>query len=194
MSTPGTSRDLSQQLERALRRAKIRKSQSHIGAHHADQRDSVNVVPLGDHLRADQQIEFTFIERIQRALEIFAAAHRVAVQASDARLGKHAVQQLFQFFRTGAEKIYILAAAVDAGFRHRRGVAAIVAFHAARALVMGHGDGAVLALQRLAASPAQHHGRISPAIQQNHDLLFFSSRSWISSASLREITCSLPVS
>ena len=40
------------------------------------------------------------------------------------------------------------------------------------ALVMSEGNGAVLALQSLAAGAAQHHGRISAAIEQDHDLLF----------------------
>ena len=52
-------------------------------------------------------------------------------------------------------------------------VAAVVAFHFALALVVGHGDGAILALQRLAAGTAKDHGRISAAVEEHHDLLFF---------------------
>ena len=49
---------------------------------------------------------------------------------------------------------------------------AIVANHFVLALVMRHRDGAVLALQRLAAGAAQHHRRISAPVEQHHDLLF----------------------
>ena len=40
------------------------------------------------------------------------------------------------------------------------------------ALVVGERDGAVLAFELLAAGAAEHNGRISAAIQQDHDLLF----------------------
>jgi hypothetical protein len=132
----------------------------------------VNVVALGDHLRADEQVEFALAQRVQSALEIFVSADRVAIEAGDARLRKHPVQQLFQLLRASTEKINILAAAVDAGFGHGRGIATIVANHFVLALVMSERDGAVLAFERLAAGAAQHHRRISPAIEQNHDLLF----------------------
>ena len=100
------------------------------------------------------------------------AAHRVAIEAGDAGLREHAVQQLFQFLRARAQEINVLAAAVHAGFRHGRGVSAIVADHFVLALVMGERDGAVLAFELLAASAAEHDGRISAAVEQHHDLLF----------------------
>ena len=112
------------------------------------------------------------MRRVQGALEIFVAAHRVAIEARDARLRKHAVQQLFQLFGTGAEKIDVLAAAVDAGFGHGRGVSAVVAVHLVLALVMGQRDGAVLAFELFAAGAAQDDRRISAAVEQDHDLLF----------------------
>ena len=57
-------------------------------------------------------------------------------------------------------------------FGHGRGVAAVVADHFVLALVVGKGDGAVLAFQSFAAGAAQHHRRISAAIEQHHDLFF----------------------
>ena len=95
----------------------------------------------------------------------------VAIEAGDARLREHAVQQFFQLLRTGAEEIYILATAMHARFGHRGGVAAVVADHFLLTFVVGEGDGAVLALESPATGAAQHHGRISAAIEQNHDLL-----------------------
>ena len=44
--------DLGQQLESTFRRAKIRETQSGVGPDNSDQCDSVDVMPLGDHLRA----------------------------------------------------------------------------------------------------------------------------------------------
>ena len=172
LAAPGASGHLRQQLKRALGGAKVRQAERHVGPDHADQRHAVNVVALGDHLRADEQVEFALIQGVQRALEIFVAADGVAIEAGDARLGKHAVQQLFQLFRARSEKINILAAAVDARFRDGRSEAAIVADHFVLALVMGERDGAVLAFEFLAASAAQDDGRISAAVEQHHDLLF----------------------
>jgi hypothetical protein len=92
LTTPRSSFHLGQQLKRALGRAKIRKTECHVGANHADQCHTVNVVALGDHLRTHQQIEFAFVESVEGAFEVFAAAHRVAIKTPDARLGKHSVQ------------------------------------------------------------------------------------------------------
>ena len=61
---------------------------------------------------------------------------------------------------------------MNTDFRHGGGVAAIVADHFVFALVVGEGDGAVLAFEFLAAGAAEDDGRISTAVEQDHDLLF----------------------
>src|SRR5450631_4616615 len=116
LSAPRSPFHLGQQLESTLRRTEVWEAQRHIGPNHAYQRDSVNVVPFGDHLRPYQQVEFPFVESVERAFEIFAAPYRVAIEPSNARLRKHSVQQFFQLFGPGTEKIDILTAAMDAGF------------------------------------------------------------------------------
>ena len=70
----------------------IGEAQRHVSADHADQRDPVNVVTLGDHLRADEQIEFAIIERAQSAFEIIVTADSVAIEAGDAGLRETSVQ------------------------------------------------------------------------------------------------------
>src|ERR1700693_81455 len=111
---------------------------------------------FGNHLCAHQQIEFSFVERIQGPLEVLTPADRITIQSADARLRKHAVQQLLKFFRTSSEKINVLAAAMNACFRHRRNVAAIMALHAMRSFVMSERDSAVLTLERFATGTAEH--------------------------------------
>src|SRR5580693_8970765 len=96
----------------------------------------------------------------------------VAIEAGDARLRKHAVQQFFQLLRAGSEKIHIFTAAMDAGLGHRRSEATIVANHFMLTLVVSEGDGTILAFQSLAAGAAQHDRRISAAVKQDHYLLF----------------------
>src|SRR5208283_2711693 len=71
LPAPRSSRNLGKQLEGALGGAKVGKTQRAVGAHHTDQRDSVNVMALGNHLGADEQIEFSFTERVKSAFEIF---------------------------------------------------------------------------------------------------------------------------
>ena len=147
MAAPRSSGYLREQLERPLGGAKVRHAQRHVRSDHADQRYAVDVVSLGDHLRANEYIEFAFIQRIQRALEIFLPAHGVAIKPRDARLRKHAVQQLLQLFGSCSEKINVLAAAMRASLRHRGHVAAVVAYHAMLALMMRERDGTVPALR-----------------------------------------------
>ncbi len=65
----------------------------------------------------------------------------------------------------------MFAVASGTAFWHSLFVAAVMALHAMRGLVEGQGDGAVLALQRLPARPAQNDGGIATAVQQNHGLL-----------------------
>ena len=96
VATPGAAGDLGEQLEGALGGAEVGQAEREIGADHAHQRDAVHVVALGDHLGADQQVDFAGLERAQHALEVGVAAHRVAVHASDARGGKRGVQEVFQ--------------------------------------------------------------------------------------------------
>ena len=95
LASSGASGNLGQQLECALGGAEIREAQGSIRSHHSYQRHAVDVVSFGDHLRAHQHVKFAFIERIQCALKVLAPAYRIAIQAADARLGKHSMEQLF---------------------------------------------------------------------------------------------------
>src|SRR3954463_3185389 len=65
----------------------------------------------------------------------------------------------------------VLAAALRTRPRHRPLVSAVMALQLVRALVIGERDGAVVALDLLAARAAQHDGGISAAVQQDHRLL-----------------------
>ena len=62
------------QLKHPLRRAKVRQPQREVRAHHAHQRHAMNIVPLGDHLRAHQQVDLARMQPAQQPLHI-AARH-----------------------------------------------------------------------------------------------------------------------
>src|ERR1700757_5167771 len=98
LASTGPARDLREKLEGPLGGAEIRETESDVGPDHSDQRDAMDVVSLGNHLRSDQKIEFAFIEGAERALEVFFAADGVAIQPSDAGLREHPMQKFFQLF------------------------------------------------------------------------------------------------
>ena len=62
LAASGASGNLGEELEGALGGAEVGEAESDVGTDDADQRDAVNVVALGDHLRADEQIEFAFVQ------------------------------------------------------------------------------------------------------------------------------------
>ena len=59
LTAPGPPGDLGQQLKRALGSAEVGKTKPDVGRDDADQRHAREVVPLGDHLRADEDVELT---------------------------------------------------------------------------------------------------------------------------------------
>ena len=78
----------------------------------------MDVMPLGDHLGADQQIEFSGVKLVQNALEVMTGAHSVAIETPDAGTWKSFLQSFLNLFGSGAEKIQMLAAALRAKARN----------------------------------------------------------------------------
>ena len=85
-----SARDLRQELEGPLGRAKVGEAEADVCRDHPDQRDRGKVVPLGDHLRADEQVERAGPEIVQHALDRAPPLHRVAIDAADARRSRRA--------------------------------------------------------------------------------------------------------
>jgi hypothetical protein len=50
--------DLGEELKRPFGRSKIRQPQTHVRRHDADERDAGKVVPFGDHLGPDEDVDF----------------------------------------------------------------------------------------------------------------------------------------
>src|SRR5271167_3892416 len=98
---------------------------------------------FGDHLGPNQQVEFALVQRVKSALEIVVPPNSVTIQAPYAGLRKQTMQQFFQLLRASPEKLHVFAAALAADPRHRRHEAAVMADHAMRALMVGHGDSTV---------------------------------------------------
>ena len=98
-----------------------------VAAHHPHQRDAVNVVSLRDHLRAHQQIDLAGMQAGQHVLQIVAAAHRIAVHASNPRKRKDLAQPLLALLRARPQIVKVLAVALGAARRNRPAKAAVVA-------------------------------------------------------------------
>src|SRR5262249_14672776 len=118
---------LRENLKSPFRGAKIGHTQTDIGRDHAHQRYIRNVVPLGDHLRADQNVVVTSPEILQNRFVVALAGYGVAIEPSDPRLGQLAMQLLFHFFRALAEEVNMLALALRTSGRNLLGVVAVVA-------------------------------------------------------------------
>src|SRR5690348_14357486 len=125
---------------------------------------------LGEHLRADKNIERAGGKRPESFLILPLGARGVAVESRDARAGKFLAQAFFQMFGAFAEKINVLGLALWAEFRDGLERAAIVAFEAVALLMMRHGNAAIDALHRGAAAAAQHGPGVSPTIDQDERL------------------------
>ena len=142
---------------------------------------------FGDHLGADQHINFAAVYPRQLFLQLAFEAGAVSVNARDAqRLAfwlqggfgarpAHLRQQLGQMFLkplgASAYGLQIDVATLGAGARHRLGEAAVVAANAAVDLV----EDAVGAAMRAGAFPvtggAGQHRRVTPAVQEDEALL-----------------------
>src|SRR5690349_4370783 len=127
---------------------------------------------LGEHLRADENVEGSAGESAERFLILAFGARAVAVEAGDARAGKFLAQAFFEVLGTFAEKINVFGLALGAKLGDWLNRAAVVAFEAVALLVMGHGNAAIDALHRSSATAAQHGPGIAAAVDEHESLCF----------------------
>ena len=97
---PGAARHLLQDLERALRRARIAVRQADIGIDDADEREQRKIMPLGDELRADDDIAGAVGNGIEFVAQPLRAAGKI--RREDQRLGLR--PKLGDFFRQAARR------------------------------------------------------------------------------------------
>ena len=142
-----------------------------VGIHHADQRHVGEVEPLGDHLRAEQEVDLARLDRGEDPLVRPLGARGVEVHARQPRLGIALGEQPLELL--GAEAAHLLhrAGAGAAGERQRLLVAAVVAAQARRRRVDRERDAAARALPHLAAVGALEEGREAAAVEQQQRLL-----------------------
>ncbi len=155
LSPAGASDHLRQQLKRALRRAKVGKPEADVRRDDADERDRRKIVALGDHLRADEDVDLAPRDTPQDAGDRAAAPDGVAIDARDTRPRKPLAEVGLEPLGAEAGLLEVLAAARPALPRHRRRVVAVVAPDTALRAVIGQRHAAVRALERRAALAAE---------------------------------------
>ena len=77
IAAPGATGDLREELKRALASAEVRQVKADIRVYDAHQRDIGEIKPLGNHLRAEQDVDFAVTKRIKDAGMTARLAHRV---------------------------------------------------------------------------------------------------------------------
>jgi hypothetical protein len=93
---PGSACDLGQKLKRAFSGAKIGQTHAGVRKNNTDEGDAGKIVPLGQHLGADQDVGLSSVHGRQHADQ---TARRVAIEAFDFRLGKQHRHALGTFSR-----------------------------------------------------------------------------------------------
>src|SRR5687768_5457590 len=89
ITTARTTGHLRQKLERALTRAEIRNMQTKIRVENAHQRDVGKMQSLGDHLRANEDIDLVRLEGVQRVPQRVIATHCIRIDPRELRGGQY---------------------------------------------------------------------------------------------------------
>ena len=90
----GAASHLHELREQAFGRAEIMREQHGIGVEHTHQPQAREVVALGHHLRAHQDVDLARVHRREQRFGAAFPARAVGVDAQDARLGKQLGQML----------------------------------------------------------------------------------------------------
>ncbi len=167
------SRDLRQQLKGPLGSTKIGETQADIGGHHADQRHVRKIMPLGDHLRADQHVELAARKTVQ-GMSTRLPLRRTESRSMRASLGLRKVRSNLRLdaLSAKADTLEIRRRAFGARARHGLRKVAVVA---ARPPVVAPGvngqrHAAVRTLERRSTLAADDRGGKTAAIQENQRL------------------------
>src|SRR6185503_20036519 len=126
LAASGSPRDLGQQLEGPLGGAEIGHPEADVGRHDAYEGDPRKVVPLRDHLRADEDVDVALAELGPQCRERAFAADRIAVQPREAGGRPQPGDLGFDAFRAEAGLLEIRAGAQRTRRRHAHRVVAVM--------------------------------------------------------------------
>src|SRR5262249_46559341 len=169
----GAARDLMQELERALGRARIAVGETEIGVDDADQVELGEMVTLGDKLRADDEVDAAFLDLLELLAHALDRRDQVAGKHQHARLRKQRRDLLLDALDAGPagdEAVGRLAFRAGGGLRRRE--AAVMADELAAEAVIDQPGVAMRAGEAKTAGTAQRERRIAAAIEKEQRLLF----------------------
>ena len=166
-----TPRDLHEELERPLPRAEVRQMQRRIRTDDSHQSHSRKVQPLGDHLRADQDVNFPAAERPERFVIRTLARHGVRIHPRHPGRRKHLPHHGLDLFRAHAAESNLRIVALRTPPRRLLRVTADMATRQVLLFVQGERNTAVRTLHVFPAGLAGQHGEKSAAVEKENRLL-----------------------
>jgi hypothetical protein len=162
--------NLQQKLQGPFGCPKIRKVQGDVCEDHAHQGDLRNVVPLGDHLGPDQDVQFLSPESVEDLFVRTFPACRVSVHSPDAGFGKKSPDFLFDPFRAFPDRLNLRALAGRAPGRRNDLVFAVVATQALLGPMQRETHTAVRALDQMPAVLTQEGVGIASPVEEDEAL------------------------
>lgn len=171
-AAPSPSGNLGEELEGAFACAEVGHLESDIGIDDSDEGDPGEVEAFGDHLGADEDVDFTGAKGSKGFAERAFALHDVGVHAFDDGFWEDFDDGVLDFFGAGTAVFDAWVVAFAAGFWGDGDVTADVAYDAVDIAVVREGDGAVPTFFDVAAAFAQEGGGEAAAIEEENGLLF----------------------
>ena len=169
-SPPGPSGGLGHQLKGPLGGAKVGEAQSGVAPQDAHQGHTGKVMPLGNHLRAQEYIGLTGSEAGQDDPMPAGLPDGVGVHAQDTQAGQQAGQLILHALRPRPHLLKRIFTADGTGGRHGLDLATVVAGQTPLPAVQRERDGALTTGDGVAAGAAEKKGCPSPPVQHEHGL------------------------
>ena len=162
---------LRQELECTLPTPVIGDIKHSVRCDHANKRYVWNVEPLCDHLRADEHLRFTARKAAkQRFMRIF-CARGIKVHPHGGNAWKLRCKLLFHLLRSYAKPFKVRFSAFRANLWDARSTPAIMAFHHAFELVVGHRNIAIRAFHHIPTPATGDERGISAPVHKENRLL-----------------------
>jgi hypothetical protein len=161
--------ELRHELEGALLGAEVGHAEARVRVDHCRERDIGEVVPLGHHLRPDQDRSIRRRECAKRRGELTWLPDRVGVEPEPLQLGKPLLELSLEALRTGSDPRHVDRAALGARLGGGLGEAAVVAVELVVA-VEDERHVAVRAAPRLAAGTTMDRRCDAAAVEQQDRL------------------------
>ena len=169
VAAAGAPGDLGDELEGSLGGTEVGEVQRGVGVDHAYKRHVGEVEAFGDHLRAEEDVDFVIAETHERSLVAARFLHRVGVHPQDTGVREPRFYFPFELLRAEAGEFDLVATAIRAFFRCGGFVVAVMAHGLVARFVMRERNVAVGALNRCATGGALDRRRVPAAVeQQNH--------------------------